>query len=111
VAGTLTGLQQVQKIVTINGRNFDLRADGLNLVVSYADKPGSLGRIGTLLGDAGIDILAAALSQDLPQAGAEAAGGPGATVILRLSRKVDDGVVDAIANAVGATLIEQVDLS
>lgn len=103
VSGAITEPRQVQKIVNINGRNFDLRAEGLNLLVSYADKPGSLGKIGTVLGDAEIDILAAALSQD--------ADGEGATVILRVSREIEDAVVSAIAESVGATLIEQVDLS
>ncbi|MEP9391013.1 phosphoglycerate dehydrogenase [Gordonia sp. VNQ95] len=103
VAGSLTEPHQVEKIVNINGRNFDLRAEGLNLLVSYADQPGSLGKIGTLLGDAGVDILAAGLSQD--------AEGGGATMVLRISRKLDDSLVDAISAAVGATLIEQVDLS
>ncbi|MCX6491240.1 MAG: phosphoglycerate dehydrogenase, partial [Rhodococcus sp.] len=36
VAGTLTGTSQVEKIVNINGRNFDLRAEGKNLIVNYA---------------------------------------------------------------------------
>ena len=103
VAGSLTEPQLVEKIVNINGRNFDLRAEGHNLLVSYADQPGSLGKIGTLLGNAGIDILAAGLSQD--------AEGAGATIVLRVGRKIDDDVVAAIADAVGATLIEQVDLS
>ena len=56
-----------------------------------------------MLGNAGIDILAAGLSQD--------AEGAGATIVLRVGRKIDDDVVAAIADAVGATLIEQVDLS
>lgn len=38
VAGTLSGPQQVQKLVQINGRNFDLRAEGFNLVVNYSDQ-------------------------------------------------------------------------
>ncbi|GAC66327.1 phosphoglycerate dehydrogenase [Gordonia soli] len=103
VTGTLSGPRLVEKVVNINGRNFDLRAEGLNLVVSYADQPGSLGKIGTLLGNAGVDILAAGLSQD--------AEGSGATVLLRVDRALDDDVVAAIREAVGATLIEQVDLS
>ncbi|GAC49009.1 D-3-phosphoglycerate dehydrogenase [Gordonia aichiensis NBRC 108223] len=103
VSGAITEPRQVEKIVNINGRNFDLRAEGLNLLVSYVDQPGSLGKIGTLLGNAGIDILAAALSQD--------AEGGGATMMLRVSKKVDDAVVSAISDAVDSTLIEQVDLS
>ncbi|GAB2646485.1 phosphoglycerate dehydrogenase [Gordonia jinhuaensis] len=103
VAGTLSGPAQVEKVVNINGRNFDLRAQGLNLLVSYRDQPGSLGKIATLLGNAGIDIQAAGLSQDVE--------GEGATVLLRVDRAVPEDVVSAIGDAVGATLIEGVDLS
>ncbi|MDV6301485.1 MULTISPECIES: phosphoglycerate dehydrogenase [Rhodococcus] len=103
VAGTLTGTTQVEKIVNINGRNFDLRAEGKNLIVNYADQPGSLGRIGTLLGDAGIDIQAAALSQD--------SEGDGATILLRVDKDVPDELSASIASAVGASTIELVDLS
>ena len=103
VAGTLTGPQQVQKIVGINGRSFDLRAEGVNLILHYGDKPGALGRIGTLLGAADVNIEAAQLSQD-------AAGG-GATVMLRLDRDAPADVQAAIRDAVEASLVESVDLS
>lgn len=103
VSGTLTGPKQVQKIVNINGRNFDLRAEGLNLVVHYDDQPGALGKIGTLLGEAGVDIQAAQLSQD--------AEGTGAIILLRIDRDIADDVQAAIAGAVGATKIELVNLA
>jgi D-3-phosphoglycerate dehydrogenase / 2-oxoglutarate reductase len=103
VAGTLSGPQQVQKIVQINGRNFDLRAEGYNLIINYADQPGALGKIGTLLGGAGIDIFAAQMSQD--------ASGEGATVMLRVDREVPADVLDSLTEAVGAVTMELVDLS
>ncbi|MCK0175018.1 phosphoglycerate dehydrogenase [Mycolicibacterium sp. F2034L] len=103
VAGTLSGPQQVQKIVQINGRNFDLRAEGVNLIVNYADQPGALGKIGTLLGGADVNILAAQLSQD--------AEGPSATILLRLDRDVPADLRTAIADAVGANRLEVVDLT
>ena len=53
VAGTLSGPQLVEKIVQINGRNLDLRAEGVNLIINYDDQPGALGKIGTLLGERG----------------------------------------------------------
>ncbi len=102
-SGTLTGPSQVQKIVNVNGRNLELRAEGLNLIASYADQPGSLGKIGTILGNEGIDIQAAALSQD--------ADGPGATVLLRVSVAVSEQAQAAIRDAVAATTLELVDLS
>lgn len=103
VAGTLSGPQQVQKIVQINGRNFDLRAAGENLVINYADVPGALGKIGTVLGAADVNIQAAQLSQD--------ASGEAATIILRIDRSAPDSVLDEIRAAVGATTLELVDLS
>ncbi|ABK73422.1 phosphoglycerate dehydrogenase [Mycolicibacterium smegmatis] len=103
VAGTLSGPQLVEKIVQINGRNFDLRAEGHNLIVNYSDKPGALGKIGTLLGGANVNILAAQLSQD--------ASGDHATVMLRVDTDVPDDVRAAIADAVGASTLEVVDLS
>ncbi|GAB5906696.1 phosphoglycerate dehydrogenase [Mycobacteroides chelonae] len=103
VAGTLSGPQQVQKIVQINGRNFDLRAEGENLVINYADVPGALGKIGTVLGSADVNIQAAQLSQD--------ASGEAATIILRIDRSAPDAVLEEIRAAVGATTLELVDLS
>jgi D-3-phosphoglycerate dehydrogenase len=103
VAGTLSGPQQVQKIVQINGRNLDLRAEGVNLIINYGDQPGALGKIGTLLGAAGVNILAAQLSQD--------ADGVGATIMLRIDRRVDADLLAAIGTDVGAVTLEEVDLS
>ncbi|UXA08596.1 phosphoglycerate dehydrogenase [Mycobacterium sp. SMC-2] len=103
VAGTLSGPQLVEKIVQINGRHFDLRAEGTNLIIHYVDQPGALGKIGTLLGGAGVNIHAAQLSED--------AEGPFATILLRLDQDVPGDVRSAIAAAVSANKLEVVDLS
>ena len=103
IAGTLSGPQQTQKVVQINGRSFDLRAEGVNLILHYTDQPGALGKIGTLLGSAGVNILAAQMSQD--------SSGLGATVMLRLDRDVPAAVRTAIGAAVDAGTLEVVDLS
>ncbi|WP_446221462.1 phosphoglycerate dehydrogenase [Nocardia sp. IBHARD005] len=103
VAGTLTEPNLVEKIVNINGRNYDMRAEGLNLaVLNYSDKPGALGKIGTKLGEAELDILAAQLSQDIDA--------EGATVVLRVNAEVPAEVQTAIAEAVGASKVVLVDL-
>lgn len=103
VAGTLTGPQLTEKIVQINGRNLELRAEGVNLIINYDDQPGALGKIGTLLGGAGANILAAQLSQD--------ADGEGATIMLRLDGQVPADVLAAIGRDVNAVTLEVVDLS
>ncbi|ORB32467.1 phosphoglycerate dehydrogenase [Mycolicibacterium parafortuitum] len=103
VAGALAGPQLVEKIVQINGRNLDLRAEGVNLIINYDDQPGALGKIGTLLGAASVNILAAQLSQD--------ADGDGATIMLRLDREVPDDVLANIGREVNAVTLEVVDLT
>ena len=79
VAGTLTGPQEVQKIVPSMAAASTC-AEGVNLILHYGDKPGALGKIGTILGEAGVNIEAAQMSQDT--------AGTGATVMLRLDRDV-----------------------
>ncbi|MBD8507560.1 phosphoglycerate dehydrogenase [Hoyosella sp. G463] len=102
VSGTLTGPSRVEKIVNINGRNFEMRAEGINLLVHYEDQPGALGKIGTRLGEAGVSILAAQLSQDTE--------GTGATILLRLDREVPQETVDSIAAGVSASNIKVINL-
>lgn len=95
VVGALTGLERVEKIVRINGRGLDLRATGHNLFLQYTDQPGALGTVGTLLGQKGININAAALSQD--------ASGEGATLILRIDQPIGEEAIEEIAGAIDAT--------
>ena len=95
VTGTLAGLDQVQKIVRINERGFDMRAEGQNLFVHYSDRPGVLGKVGSILGGENIDIQAAALSQD--------AHGEGASLILRVDRVVAEPTVDRIISELDCT--------
>ncbi len=95
VSGTLTGRNQVQKLVEINGRHFDLRAEGEVLLLEYADRPGVMGRVGSLLGEAAVNIEAAQISQTTD--------GTDAMMLLRVDRAVDPGVLEPIGASVGAT--------
>ena len=94
VVGALTGLERVEKIVRINGRGIDLRASGHNLFFNYSDAPGALGIVGSALGDAGINIVAAALTQE--------SGGEFAVLILRVEREVPDELLESIARSLHA---------
>jgi D-3-phosphoglycerate dehydrogenase len=100
VAGTLSGLQQVQKLVEINDRGFDLRAEGQVLLLEYQDRPGVMGRVGTLLGEVGINIEAAQLSQTTDM--------HDATMLMRVDRQVDAEVLSSIGTAVGAKLVRSI---
>jgi D-3-phosphoglycerate dehydrogenase len=99
VSGTVSGIAQVEKLVNINGRNFDLRAEGTVLLLEYPDRPGVMGTVGTLLGEAGVNIEAAQISQT----------GADAVMVLRVDRPVDTAVLDPIGAAVGARTVRSVD--
>ncbi|WP_308259374.1 phosphoglycerate dehydrogenase [Pseudonocardia sp. H11422] len=94
VSGTLTGRAQVEKLVEVNGRHFDLRAEGEVLLLEYADRPGVMGRVGSLLGEAAVNIEAAQISQTTD--------GADAIMLLRVDRPVDPAVLEPIGASVGA---------
>ena len=101
VTGALTGLERVEKIVRINDRGLDLRATGSNMFLVYLDQPGALGKVGSALGDAGINIDAAALS---PNDGADTA-----TLVLRVDREVPADLLENIKEDLSTTAAFQLD--
>ena len=58
------------RIVSINSRPVEARPHGVVLVLENADRPGMVGRIGTLLGEHGVNIATMSLSRN--QAGGTA---------------------------------------
>ena len=94
VSGTLSGPRLVAKLIEINGRHFDLRAEGDLLVFAYADRPGVMGTIGALLGEQQVNIEAAQLSQELD--------GHAAIMVLRVDRIPDQSLLDRIGDAIEA---------
>lgn len=100
VSGALTGANLVEKLVEVNGRHFDLRAEGNVLLLEYPDRPGVMGKVGTLLGEVGVNIDAATVSQTTER--------DNAVMLLRVDRPVDTGVLEPIGNAVGARTVRTV---
>ena len=58
------------RIVSINSRPVEARPHGVVLVLENADRPGMVGRVGTMLGDHGVNIATMSLSRN--QAGGTA---------------------------------------
>ncbi len=100
VSGAITGLDEVEKLVEVNGRHFDIRAEGHMLLLEYPDRPGVMGRVGTLLGEAGVNIEAAQISQTTE--------GSDAIMLLRVDRSVDADVLGPIGSTVGASTVRAV---
>src|SRR5213082_3067572 len=68
VAGAFFGA--TPRIVNVNSRHVEARPHGVVLVLENTDRPGIVGRIGTLLGDHGVNIATMSLSRN--QAGGTA---------------------------------------
>jgi D-3-phosphoglycerate dehydrogenase len=102
VSGALSGPMQVQKLVEVDGRHFDLRAQGEAIFMEYPDRPGVMGTVGMLLGEAGINIEAAQISQTT--------AGTDAIMILRVDRPVPGQVLAAIGQSVGARTVRSITL-
>ena len=100
VSGTLSGANQVAKLIEINSRHFDLRAEGNLLVAAYADRPGVMGTIGALLGEAQVNIEAAQISQELD--------GRAAIMVLRVDGVPGQDLLDRIGDAVDASQIRAI---
>jgi D-3-phosphoglycerate dehydrogenase / 2-oxoglutarate reductase len=56
VAGTLLGKHARPRIVRIHGHSVDVPPSSNMLVVRNADTPGMIGKVGTLIGEAGVNI-------------------------------------------------------
>ena len=97
VSGTLSGERQTAKLVEINGRHFDLRAEGDLIVLAYADRPGVMGGVGSQLGEAGINIAAAQISQEM--------SGRASIMVLRVDRLPEQALLEAIGASIGASSI------
>jgi D-3-phosphoglycerate dehydrogenase / 2-oxoglutarate reductase len=63
VAGTLIGRDNRQWLVSALGYELDLELAPLMVFCGYSDVPGVIGRVGTLFGDAGINIASIAVSR------------------------------------------------
>jgi len=76
------------RIVSVNSRPVEARPQGIVLVLENTDRPGIVGRIGTLLGDHGVNIATMSLSRNQ-------AGGSALTV-LNLDTAPSEGLLAEI---------------
>src|SRR5262249_11653871 len=103
VSRTLTGPKQVEKLVGIDGLDLEVPLADHMLVLRYTDRPGVIGAIGRMLGDAGVNIAAM-------QVGRDNAGGQ-AVSVLTLDDAIPPGMAEEIQREVGASTVRLVDLS
>ena len=68
VAGTGVGPRHDPYLVSIWGARFYLPFDGHLAVFRYTDQPGMIGRVGTVFGEQGVNIVSAAVGAEPPSA-------------------------------------------
>jgi D-3-phosphoglycerate dehydrogenase len=103
VSGTLTGPRQLQKIVEIDGFDVDIAPSDHMVVFRYEDRPGVVGTVGQVLGDAGINIASMQVGRDVK--GGHALG------VLTVDSAVPVDVLESILKGIGAESGRRVDLS
>jgi D-3-phosphoglycerate dehydrogenase len=89
IEGTLFG-QKDARIVRIDGYQIDVVPEGAMVVTTHIDRPGIIGRVGTLLGNHGINIAGMHVGR----------AGIGKQAVMVLN--VDDGVSDAVMKEIKA---------
>ena len=102
VAGTIFGKRAAMRIVGILDHTVDVPPSGHLLVVRNSDMPGMIGRVATVVGDAGINI-------DDMDVGTNASG-EAALMVLSTDRAVPAEVVDGIRATAGVLDAKAIDL-
>jgi D-3-phosphoglycerate dehydrogenase / 2-oxoglutarate reductase len=100
VAGTLTGPKMVEKVVGINGYDLEVPLSDHMLVFEYSDRPGVIGNVGRILGDAGINIGGMQVSRQ----------GDHAIGVLNVDSAVPQALTASLGEAINATSFSVVDL-
>jgi D-3-phosphoglycerate dehydrogenase len=102
VSGTLSGPRHVERIVEVNGYVMEIAPAAHMGFFTYTDRPGMVGVVGRLLGDAGVNIAGM-------QVGRHEKGGR-ALIALTVDSALTPDVVDAITEEIGADQGRRVDL-
>jgi D-3-phosphoglycerate dehydrogenase len=104
VSGThLAGPREALKLTELDGFDLELDAEGVLLFFRYVDRPGVVGTVGSILGDAGVNIAAMQVARR--EAGGEA------LMTLTVDNAVTPELLDKAASAIGAAASSTVDLS
>ncbi|GAA4639661.1 phosphoglycerate dehydrogenase [Actinoallomurus vinaceus] len=102
VSGTLTGPRHVERLVEVNGYAMEIAPAAHMGFFTYTDRPGMVGVVGRLLGDAGVNIAGM-------QVGRHEKGGR-ALIALTVDSALTPDLVDAITEEIGAEQGRRVDL-
>jgi D-3-phosphoglycerate dehydrogenase len=98
VAGTTIGPRHAAHLVSVYGHSFNIELARHMAVFRYSDVPGMIGKVGTVLGDHGINIASTAVGREPGQEPGSPAGGTGrhAVMVVTVDSPVPDEVMREI---------------
>jgi D-3-phosphoglycerate dehydrogenase len=102
VSGTLHGPRQVEKLAELNGFDVEVSLTEHMVFLTYDDRPGIVGTVGRVLGEAGVNIAAMQVSR-------ASQGGP-TLMVLTVDTAVPHELLGEIAASIGAVAAHAVDL-
>jgi D-3-phosphoglycerate dehydrogenase / 2-oxoglutarate reductase len=94
VAGTVVGPRDAERLVSINGIDVDMAIVDHMALLFYEDRPGVIGKVGSILGQAGVNIASM-------QVGRRKQGGE-ALMVLAVDAGIPPGVLDRVEREIGA---------
>jgi D-3-phosphoglycerate dehydrogenase len=103
VSGTLIGINQRERLVEVNGFDVDLEPTDHLAFFTYQDRPGMVGTVGVILGDAGVNIAGMQVARD--------AKGGQALVALSVDSAIPPATLEEIGTAISAVSVRAVNLS
>jgi D-3-phosphoglycerate dehydrogenase len=101
IGGTVLGRRE-QRIRMIDQFHIDLEPEGFMLFARHTDRPGIIGKVGTLLGEAGINIAGMYVGRE--------EAGKRAVMALTVDERVPDPLLARIKEAIGADAVRMVEL-
>ena len=102
VSGTLAGPKHIQKVVAVGENDVDLVLADHMAFLRYTDRPGVVGTVGRIFGEAGINIAGMQVSR--------AVAGGEALAVLTVDDTVPSAVLVEVEAEIGATFARSVNL-
>ena len=103
VSGTLIGISQRERLVEVDGYDVDIEPTEHLAFFRYEDRPGMVGTVGRILGDAQVNIAGMQVARD--------AKGGHALVALSVDSAIPASVLEEISVAMDAVSVRAVDLT
>ncbi len=103
VSGTLIGIHQRERLVEVNGFDIDIEPTDHLAFFTYSDRPGMVGTVGQILGEAGVNIAGMQVSRDTK--------GGRALVALSVDSPIPTEILAEIESAMDAVSARAVSLT